>query len=74
MTNRIVVTPLRHLRRARTLSQADLAKLADVSQQTISKAERGVLHLTPDVQIRIATILGAPRSEVFPTQAEAVAS
>lgn len=68
---RSVVSPLRNLRRARTLNQSDLARLVGVTQETISKAERGALRLTPDLQTRIATVLGAPRHELFP---EAVAS
>lgn len=69
-------SPLKNMRRARTLSQADLAMLADVSQQTISKAERGILHLTRDVQERIAAILGTSRHDLFPEESatEAVAS
>ncbi len=66
-------TPLRNIRRARTLSQSDLARLAQVSQQTISKAESGVVVPSRDVQERIAAILGAPRQELFP-EAERVAS
>lgn len=59
-------TPLRNLRRARTLSQETLAELAEISQQSLSRAERGLQPLTKDVQERIATILGASRQEVFP--------
>lgn len=61
-------TPLKNLRRARTLNQAQLADLVEVSQQTISKAERGILHLTPDVQERIAAILGSSREALFPDE------
>lgn len=60
-------TPLKKTRRARALSQADLARIARVSQQTISKAERGALSLTPDLQELIATILGTPRKDLFPS-------
>lgn len=59
---------LENLRRARTLNQATLADLVGVSQQTISKAERGLLPLTKDVQERIATILGVERREIFPSE------
>lgn len=66
-------SPLRNMRRARTLNQTELARLVGVTQETISKAERGALKLSPDVQARIATVLGAARQELFP-ESEAVAS
>lgn len=59
-------SPLRNLRRTRTIKQADLARLAGVTQETISRAERGLLRLSPDLQDRIAAILGAARTDVFP--------
>jgi transcriptional regulator with XRE-family HTH domain len=62
-------SPLRNLRRARTLNQTDLARLVGVTQETISKAERGRLRLTVDVEARIATVLGVPRHDVFPASA-----
>jgi transcriptional regulator with XRE-family HTH domain len=67
-------TPLRNTRRARTLTQAQLASLVGVSQQTIAKAERGIVELRPDVQVLVATILGSTRQELFPPREEAVAS
>ena len=59
-------SPLRNVRRSRTLSQEDLARLAGVTQESISKAERGKLRLARDVQERIAAILGASRHDLFP--------
>ena len=67
-------SPLRNLRRTRTISQEDLARLAGVSQETISKAERGVLRLRPDVQALIVAILGGSRDELFPEPDQEVAS
>lgn len=64
-------SPLRNIRRARTMNQSELARLVGVTQETLSKAERGVLKLSPDVQARIATILGTPRHELFPDVAVA---
>lgn len=64
-------TPLQTLRRARTISQASLARLIGVSQQTLSKFESGQLVPRWDVQLRIAVILGAPREELFPVQESA---
>lgn len=66
-------TPLAHVRRARTLTQAQLASLAGIHQTDICKAERGKLQLRWDVQIRIATILGASTAELFPVETEVVA-
>lgn len=59
-------SPLRNLRRARTLNQSDLARLVGVTQETISKAERGSLNLSSDIQERIAAVLGSSRHELFP--------
>jgi len=66
-------TPLRNLRRSRTINQQDLARLVGISQQSLSKAEQGILRLSPDVQARLAAVLGASRQELFP-ESEAVAS
>lgn len=74
MAKRRPDSPLRNLRRIRTLGQEDLARLAGVTQETISRAERGLLRLSPDVQARIAAILGATRAELFPSEPEARAS
>jgi transcriptional regulator with XRE-family HTH domain len=61
-------SPLTNLRRARTLNQDDLARLLGVSQQTLSKFEKGQLVPSVDMQERIAAILGASRADVFPEQ------
>lgn len=55
------------------MSQADLARLVGVSQQTIAKAERGKLRLRFDIQERIAAVLGSSRDAIFPAE-EAIAS
>ncbi len=57
---------MRNVRNARTISQMDLAALLDISQQTLSKYERGILTPTHDVQLRIAAILGVPARDLFP--------
>jgi transcriptional regulator with XRE-family HTH domain len=67
-------TPLRNLRRARTLTQADIARLLDVSQQTYSKYESGLIRPSADIQARIAAVLGVSKRELFPDTEEAVAS
>lgn len=58
--------PLRNLRRSRTINQDDFARLVGISQQSLSKIERGILRPSADVQALIATVLGVPRDEVFP--------
>ena len=55
----------RNIRKARTLSQVDLAKLLGVSQQTISKIEKGTIQPSADIQARAAAILGVGRDELF---------
>lgn len=67
-------TPLKNLRRARTMNQEQLASLAGISQQSLSKAERGILPLSRDVQERIAVILGTSRQELFPEVIEQVSA
>ena len=62
-------TPLANLRRARTLNQAELAGLLGVSQQTLSKFEKGTLVPSVDMQARIAAILGASREDLFSDEA-----
>lgn len=59
-------TALRNLRRARTLNQAEMARLIGVAQQTWSKYEKGALVPPVDVQARIAAILGASVDQCFP--------
>lgn len=74
MRTKQVPSPLRNLRKARTLSQAQLAAAAGVTQQTLCKYERGTIVPPTDMQVRLATILGVPRRDVFPDAVEAIAS
>jgi transcriptional regulator with XRE-family HTH domain len=74
VAKRKVPSPLRNLRRTRTIKQEDLARMAGITQESLSKAERGLLRLSPDVQGLIATILGVSRADVFPPDAEQIAS
>ncbi len=60
-------SPLRNLRRSRTLNQAQLADIVGITQQSLSKIEKGMLVPSLDVQVRLATILGATRADLgFP--------
>lgn len=67
-------TPLRNLRRARTLNQDDLARVVGISQQSLSKIETGVLVPSMDVQARIAAVFGVSRHELFPALEKAVSA
>ena len=66
-------TPLENFRRARTLNQGDLARLVKISQQSLSKIERGLLIPSRDLQERLAAVLGVSVADLFPS-AEAKAS
>jgi transcriptional regulator with XRE-family HTH domain len=67
-------TPLYQLRRTRTMSQQDLARLSGISQQSLSKMERGLIDPRFDVKARLAAILGTTPTDLFPKpDAEAVA-
>jgi putative transcriptional regulator len=66
--------PLRNLRRARTLNQEQLAAILGVSQQTLSKYEKGILVPDVHMQARIAAIFGVSRADIFPIEAERIAS
>lgn len=61
--------PVRNLRRARTINQEELASLVGISQQYLSKIERGLLVPAPDIQARIAAILGVSVDDLFPSEA-----
>ncbi len=68
-------SPLRNVRRLRTISQEDLARIVGITQESLSKAERGLLRLSPDVQGVLAAVLGSSREELFPSSdTERVAS
>ena len=59
-------TPLARLRKARTLNQETFAQLVGVSQQTLSKYERGLLVPTRDMQAVMAAILGVSVETLYP--------
>ena len=60
------LSPLANLRRARSITQMDLARLVGLTQERLSMAERGRAQLAPDMQARIATILGSTAETLFP--------
>lgn len=65
---------IRKLRRTRTLTQADMARLLDIDQATYSRYESG--RLVPDIgtQAHIAAILGTLPEQLWPPEREAVNS
>jgi putative transcriptional regulator len=65
----VEVSPLEIARRARGLSQTDLARLADVSRETVSMIERGS---APTVRTgrALARVLGVGLDELFPLEDE----
>lgn len=60
--------PLRNLRRTRTMNQETFARLVGISQQSLSKIERGILIPSADVQALIAAVLGVPQADIFPAK------
>jgi transcriptional regulator with XRE-family HTH domain len=53
-------------RMARTLNQTDLGSLVGLKQRQISRIEEGVITPPIDIQIRLASILGVSRHDIFP--------
>ena len=56
---------IKHERRARRLSQAQLGRAADISQPTISQIERGRIVPNPKELERLASCLGVPQTELL---------
>jgi transcriptional regulator with XRE-family HTH domain len=63
-------SPLRNLRRTRTITQADLARIVGVTQETMSKYERGVIVPSADMAALIAAVLGSTAQALFPELAD----
>lgn len=55
------------------MSQEQFAGVIGISQETLSRMERGQQPVTRDVQELMATVLGVPRLELFPDSEMAVA-
>lgn len=56
---------IKQYRQLKGLSQEELAEKLDVSQQTMSKIERGINFLTSETLEKISNILGVKISELF---------
>ena len=60
MKNRI-----EEMRRERGISQEELAKLAEVSRQTVSSLENGRYNPSITLAYKIARLFGAAKEDVF---------
>lgn len=60
---------IKELRKAKGLSQVQLAKAAHTSQQQIQRIEAGSQHARFDLATRISAALGEPVGKVFPSTA-----
>ena len=56
---------IKHYRQLRGLSQEEFSELLDLSQQTLSRIERGVNFLTSETLDKIPHILGVNVYELF---------
>lgn len=56
---------MKEARKEKALSQEELARLADVSRQTINMIERGDFNPSLQLCIRICRILGKTLDELF---------
>ena len=57
---------LRAIRKARGLSQTQLSMFSRVHQPDISRIESGRIKPWPAAMIRLANVLGAELSDIFP--------
>lgn len=67
-------TPLRKIRRTRSLTQRQMAVVLDVCQQTYSKYEQGTVRPDLPRRERIATILGVLAHDLWPSRRTARAT
>lgn len=56
---------IRNIRKARGLSQVQLAEMAGLNQATVSKVERGEMNVTLEVIDAIATALNVQPVQLF---------
>ena len=59
-------TPLRTMRKARTMTQAELAGLVGVKPQTLALYESGEVIPPPDRRAHLATVLGTTTDALWP--------
>lgn len=57
---------VKQLRQNKSLSQRDLAKLCDISQQHLQRIEARISPIQLNLAVRISDALGAPVNKVFP--------
>lgn len=58
-------TKLREWREEHGYSLQEIGDLTGLAPSTLSRAERGVLHLRPDKRVRVARALGARVADLF---------
>jgi DNA-binding XRE family transcriptional regulator len=61
---------LRFLRRARGMSQLELAKRAQLSWDTVAAVDRGARVPYPGTQEKLASVFGLQREDVFPEESD----
>ncbi|WP_054285750.1 helix-turn-helix transcriptional regulator [Gulbenkiania mobilis] len=59
------MTPMRMTRKARGLTQADLAQVLGCSQAHVSDVERGTAAASPKLAAEIAKVLGIPEEQIL---------
>lgn len=63
-------SPLRQLRKARTITQVEFARLVGITQSMLSRYESGAVVPPKPTQELMATILGGRVNELFPEHQE----
>jgi len=66
--NPMIESRVRETRAKLRISQYELAKLAGISQGTLSIVELGYRKASPKVRAALSTTLGIPENELFPEQ------
>ncbi|WP_413113980.1 helix-turn-helix domain-containing protein [Thaumasiovibrio sp. DFM-14] len=62
----IVGRNIRHMRKARTISQDKLALTSDIDRSYIGRIERGEVNITLEKLYKIATVLECDAKELLP--------
>lgn len=68
--DRPTVSPLYLVRHSRRWTQGELARRAGLTQETVSRLERGLERPRASTRARLAEALGQPEQLLFPTTKE----